>query len=173
MNFSIRAIIRVLAAPEHRLSCSNRLWAEGIEELRRRGKDVHESGAFVLGTVWRGRRQAVRFVYYDDLDPGALATGIVVFDGSGYGPLWQICRQTGFSVIADLHTHATVGRQSPTDKVNPMIAKPGHIAIVVPNLARRAVRPGELGIYEYAGQHCWREFVGAAAERYFYVGRWG
>jgi hypothetical protein len=65
-----------------------------LRELGRRGEGTHESGAFVLGTKDRDRRRAVRFVYYDDLCPGALDTGIVAFDGAGYGLLWQLCHET-------------------------------------------------------------------------------
>ena len=173
MNFSLRATIRAFAAPEHRLSCSSRLWNEGLRELRRRGEDTHESGAFLLGTEHKSRRRATRFVYYDDLDPRALEAGIVVFDGAGYGPLWQLCRETGLSVVADVHTHDIAARQSPTDRAHPMVATPGHVAIVVPDLARRSVRPSEFGVYEYQGQHRWKEFTGPAAARYFYVGFWG
>ncbi len=49
MTFSLRAIIRALAAPRHRLSCSRTLWHQGIAEVARRGKGQHESGAFLLG----------------------------------------------------------------------------------------------------------------------------
>src|SRR5512140_623886 len=100
MSFSIRATIRGLEAPEHRLSCPAKLWAAGLKELRRRGGGRRESGAFLLGTEERGSRRVHRFVYYDDLDPRCLDRGIVVFDGSGYGPLWQMCRETELSVVA-------------------------------------------------------------------------
>lgn len=173
MSFSLRAIIRAFAAPEHRLSCSFRLWNEGLRELRQRGEDAHESGAFLLGIEHKGRRRVTRFVYYDDLDPHALDSGIVVFDGAGYGRLWKLCRETGLTVVADVHTHGAVARQSATDRANPMIATPGHVAIVVPDLARRHVTPSEVGVYEYQGQHRWREHTGTAAARYFYVGFWG
>src|SRR4051812_42321704 len=101
MSFSILATIRERAmslfAPEHRVSCAMPLWHAGIAELRRRGGGRHESGAFLLGErVERGgveRRRVRLFVYYDDLDPHCLDTGIVVFDGAGFGPLWRICRE--------------------------------------------------------------------------------
>ena len=173
MSFSLRAIIRAFAAPEHRLSCSSRLWNEGLRELRQRGEDAHESGAFLLGTEDHGRRCVTRFAYYDDLDPHALDSGIVVFDGAGYGPLWRLCRETGLTVVADVHTHGAVARQSPTDRANPMIATLGHVAIVVPDLARHLVPPSELGVYEYRGQHRWNEHTGTAAALYFYIGFWG
>src|SRR5262249_53116572 len=99
MTFSIRKIIREFAAPDHQLSCSTRLWNKGLNELRKRTEGKHESGAFLLGCRDGERRRIVRFVYYDDLDPHSLDTGIVVFDGEGYGPLWRICRETGLTVV--------------------------------------------------------------------------
>ncbi len=108
MTFSIRATIRVLAAPEHRLSCSTGLWRAALAELGRRGQGHHESGAFLLGHQRGARRGVERFVYYDDLDPHCLDTGIVVFDGGSFGPLWALCRETGLSVVADLHTAQAV-----------------------------------------------------------------
>jgi proteasome lid subunit RPN8/RPN11 len=173
MTFSIRKIIRAFAAPEHRLSCSSRLWRDGFEELRRRTEGTHESGAFLLGDRDSERRRITRFVYYDDLDPHSLETGIVVFDGAGYGPLWQICRETGLTVVADVHVHGGLPYQSQSDRENPMIALPGHIALIVPDFAERLVGADELGIYEYKGEHQWTAHIGKGAYKFFYVGFWG
>ena len=173
MTFSIRAIIRALAAPRHRLGCSTTLWDEGLAELARRGQGRRESGAFLLGHQ-RGRRRIVeRFVYYDDLDPRCLDSGIVVFDGTRFGPLWACCRETGLRVVADVHTHGNDHpRQSSLDRDNPMIATPGHIALIVPDFARHPVRSTQLGIYEYRGEHRWFEHNDRNAARFFYIGRW-
>lgn len=173
MTFSIRRIIREFVAPEHRLSCSTSLWNEGLRELRRRTEGKHESGAFLLGCCEGDRRRITRFVYYDDLDPHSLETGIVVFDGAGYGPLWQLCRETGLSVVADVHVHGGSPRQSTDDRENPMVAVPGHIALIVPGLAERVFRPSELGVYEYEGEHRWKGWNGKSADTFFYVGFWG
>ena len=173
MTFSIRTTIRAFVEPEHRLSCSAKLWREGLEELRRRGHGRHESGAFLLGHRNNGKRSVQRFVYYDDLDPHCLDTGIVVFDGAGYGPLWQLCRETGLEVVADVHTHGGLPRQSDLDRDNPMIAARGHVALLVPRFAERVFVPHELGVYEYEGEHRWKDLSGQRAGRYFYVGFWG
>ena len=173
MTFSIRRIIRGLVAPSHGLSCSATLWNEGLKELRRRTEGRHESGAFLLGKCEGDRRAVTRFVYYDDLDPHSLDTGIVVFDGAGYGPLWQLCRETGLTVVADVHTHPGNEGQSCSDRDNPMIAKPGHIAIIVPRFAERVFMPNRLGIYEYEGEHRWHDHSGPAAGEFFYIGYWG
>ena len=170
----IQKTIRGFAAPNHKLSCSAKLWNEGLTELRRRTEGYHESGAFLLGIEDGARRRITSFAYYDDLDPHSLDTGIVVFDGSGYGPLWQLCRETGLKVIADVHVHPGAARQSHSDRANPMIATQGHIALIVPNFAERIFRPSELGVYEYKGAHTWNDFSGErAAEDFFYVGFWG
>lgn len=170
----IQKIIREFAAPKHKLSCSTKLWNEGLTELRKRTEGCHESGAFLLGKEDGARRRILRFAYYDDLDPRSLDTGIVVFDGSGYGPLWQLCRETGLTVVADVHVHPGAARQSNADRTNPMIATSGHIALIVPDFAKRVFRPAKLGIYEYKGAHNWNDFSGEpAAEQFFYVGYWG
>ncbi len=173
MTFSLRKIIRVLVAPEHRLSCSSKLWRAGLDELHRRGGGRRESGAFLLGSRDGDRCRVNRFVFYDDLDPHSLDTGIVIFDGVGYGPLWRMCRETGLQVVADVHTHPGIARQSPSDRDNPMVAERGHLALIVPEFARRRVGPSELGIYEYEGDHRWRDRTGKKASKFFYIGMWG
>lgn len=173
MTYFIRKTIRACLAPEHRLSCATSLWRTGLGELRRRTAGEHESGAFLLGLRDGERNTIRRFVYYDDLDPHALESGIVVFDGAGYGPLWQLCRETGLTVVADVHVHGGAARQSATDRDNPMVAQPGHIALIVPDFAARICKPADLGIYEYAGEHRWQDRSGNQAARFFYVGFWG
>ena len=172
MTFSIRKTIRDFIAPEHGLSCSTRLWKEGLAELRRRTEGVHESGAFLLGVREGKRRRITRFAYYDDLDPDSLKTGIVVFDGAGYGPLWKLCRETGLAVVADVHVHGGAALQSNSDRENPMIAQPGHIALILPALVERVFWAQELGIYEYQGNHQWREWLGKKGQDFFYIGFW-
>lgn len=109
---------------------------------------------------------------YDDLDPRALDSGIVDFDGSGYNPLWSLCRATGLKVVADVHTHPGIARQSVTDRKNPMIATRGHIALIVPDFAQGVPTPASLGMYEYLGAHQWTDYSGPAVSRRFYTGLW-
>jgi hypothetical protein len=54
-----------------------------------------------------------------------------------------------------------------------MVATPGHIALIVPTFARQVVSPSSLGIYEYLGEHRWRDRSGPEARRFFYIGRLG
>lgn len=147
MTFSIRQIIRERVAPDHRLSCSSRLWRTLLSELARHGGGHRESGAFLLGRRLGERRVINGFICYDDLDPHCLDSGIVVFDGAGYGSLWQHCRKARLEVVADVHTHGGLAKQSSADRDHPMIATPGHVALIVPGFARRPVGAGELGVY--------------------------
>lgn len=173
MSFSLRATIRALVAPEHGLSCSVRLWTRGLAELRRRGGGRRESGAFLLGNQENRTRRVLDFVFYDDLEPHCLNTGIVVFRGAGYGPLWQRCRDTGLTVVADVHTHGGAPIQSGADRAHPMVAKEGHVALIVPDFATRQVGASDVGIYEYRGSHKWTHHGGLRARRFFYIGLWG
>ena len=173
MISSMVATIRGLLAPDHRLSCSTRLWRTGLAELNRRGGGRRESGAFLLGRRHGLLRRIEQFVYYDDLDPHSLDSGIVTLDGDCFGTLWSLCRTSDLSVVADVHTHPGAGYQSMTDRENPMIAVAGHIALIVPNLAENLVGPAEIGVYEYLGKHEWRPYSGKEASRFFYMGIWG
>jgi proteasome lid subunit RPN8/RPN11 len=170
MISSIRATLRALLAPEHRLSCSKARWAELLQELRRRGRGQHESGAFLLGLKGDDRREVKAVVYYDDLDPHAYDSGVCVLHGDSFAKLWKICRERNLSVVADVHTHPGVARQSQSDQTNPMVANVGHVAIIVPNFARAPVVEAALGIYEYSGDYEWENFNGPSRRRYFYVG---
>jgi len=172
MSFSIRAITRALVAPRHRISCARALWARVLAELARRGEGRHEAGAFLLGRKELGRRTVEEVIYYDELEDGAYSTGVCVLHGDAFARLWERCRQKRLTVVGDVHTHLGVARQSEADRTNPMIARAGHIAVIVPNFARGAIAHEKLGVYEYRGGHEWQDISGARARRYFYVGFW-
>ena len=141
MNFSIAQIIRRLFAPRHELSCSWFLWQSLTAKLRERGRACsRESGAFLLGHRHDGRARIVDFILYDDLDPHALDTGIVHFDGRHFGALWDICKRRGLSVVADVHVHPGGSGQSQSDCAHPMISRAGHLALILPGL-RPAANP--------------------------------
>jgi len=141
-----------------------------MAELHRRGRGEHESGAFLLGTRDEDCGVVSRWIYYDDLEPSCLDSGVVIFEGAGYGELWRTCRETGLSVLADVHTHMGRAIQSYLDRDNPMVAVAGHIAIIVPWLAARVVPMTKLGIYEYLGDHEWVDHSGRMAEMFFHIG---
>ncbi len=132
------------------------LWRRLVKELRKRGAGTGESGAFLLGTPDTGR--VSRFVCYDDLDDKALETGIITFHAAGFVRLWDICKRENLKVVADVHTHpASWTGQSESDRTHPMVAQPGHIALILPNYAKRTTRPlGGGSVYEYLGDHEWQ-----------------
>ena len=67
------------------------LWRRLKEKLLERGRRCcRESGAFLLGCREGGNVAIVDFVLYDDLDPHALDSGIVRFDGRYFSDLWAI-----------------------------------------------------------------------------------
>ena len=148
---------RTLLGRRPELICDRETWRQGVQELARRTLGGRrESGAFLLGT--RGRPARIsRFIFYDDIDPAALDTGIVIIDGRKLGDLWKICRQYGFAVVADVHVHPAGYQQSPSDKANPVIAEVNHLAIILPNFASGSNMPGDIGIHRYLGGRRWRD----------------
>jgi len=171
MNFSIAQIIRRLWSPRHELSCSWFLWRRLLASLRERGLNGRrESGAFLLGSRSDGRARVKNFVLYDDLDPHCLDSGIVRFDGRYFGELWQICKERGLKVVADIHTHPGGSVQSDSDRDHPMISSAGHLALIVPRFAAPPVRRTEVGIYRYLGAKQWDTVPGNRRRRFFRVG---
>lgn len=166
----IATLARSVLGPRPEIFCDAAIWDAGVAELRRRAGGWRESGAFLLGSNSKAR-SIEEFVFYDDIDPNALRTGIVEIDGRRLGNLWNHCRKTGRSVIADVHVHPGGFRQSPSDQANPVVAEIGHIAIILPYYAARATRPGAIGVHEYLGSRRWRD---RSFERPspFHVGWW-
>ena len=171
MTFSIKAIIRAWLAPKHGLTCPSGYWREIVGELYRRGENRHEAGVFLLGTVQDRRREVTAAVYYDELDPDAYATGVCVLHGDAFAKLWALCRERKLTIVADAHTHGGPGNQSDSDRTNPMVARAGHIAIILPDFARWPIRRHRMGVYEYRGQHEWTD-RSSRSRRFFYTGFW-
>lgn len=138
------------------------LWLRLVWNLRRRGRGRRESGAFLLGVRGERRDKVKAFALYDDLDPHALDSGIVVFRGGGYAALWKLCRQRRLAVVGDVHTHPGPSpRQSEADRTNPMIPEPGHLAFILPHFAGTwAWRFNDVAIHEYAGDYRWHDWAG-------------
>lgn len=151
----IKAIIRAWLAPKSGLSCPAPLWRAVVAELERRAEACHEAGAFLLGTVGSHGRAASTVVYYDDLDPTAYHSGVCILTAPAFAALWAICRERKLAVVADVHTHPGAGFQSWSDKTNPMIAREGHIALILPSFGRWPIDESRMGIYEYCGDHKW------------------
>lgn len=108
-----------------------------VSELGQRGGGRRESGAFLLGRTDSTDHRVDSFVCYDDLDPQALQSGIVMFHARGLSALWQLCSERGVQVLADVHTHPTADvRQSSIDQEHPMLPVKGHVALILPRYGR-------------------------------------
>jgi proteasome lid subunit RPN8/RPN11 len=165
-------LISRLIRRHSRLRFTRGVWAELIDELARRGRGERESGAFLLADADGERRRVVRCVYLDDLDPTCL-NGAISFKGTAYGKLWALCRRERLTVVADVHTHPGGGvGQSATDRANPMIAKAGHIAVIVPDFAQSTFQAEDLGVHVYHGDHRWTSWFGRDVTKLVYIGWW-
>jgi hypothetical protein len=159
-----------LAGCHAHLRISGRRWRGLIRGLGERTQGRREAGAFLLSDRGSATRTVRRVVFYDELDPNCL-TGGISFDFAGFPPLWELCDQESLRVIADVHTHpANHVAQSHTDATNPMIAKRGHVALIVPDLATRPVAPAEVGVHRYLGDDGWSASLGKDASKALYVG---
>jgi proteasome lid subunit RPN8/RPN11 len=171
MNFSIAATTHHLFAPRHELACSWLVWKRLLAALRRRGQGRRESGAFLLGCRdVDGRARVVDFVLYDDLDPRCLDSGIVHFNGRYFSDLWAICDARGLTVVADVHTHPGGAGQSESDQAHPMIARSGHLALILPNFAREPLTRPQVGIYRYRGAKRWDAVPASLRRAFFSIG---
>ena len=151
------------------LTIPSALWQALLSELHRRTGECHESGAFLLGHSSEHGRRVEQLIYYDDLDPHAYRTGIVVMHAASFGMLWDRCQSSGLSVVADVHVHPKAAFQSRADRRNPMIAVSGHLALIVPNFARPPVTLESLGFFEYQGRHRWRSLGGPCISRFLRI----
>jgi hypothetical protein len=170
MNFFTAEITNRLRRRRHELSCSWLVWRRLVAGLRERGRGVRESGAFLLGSRKNGHARITGFVLYDDVDPHSLDTGIVHLDGRCFGALWDLCKQRGVTVVADVHTHPAGSGQSPSDQAHPIIARAGHIALIVPHFARAPVRRSDVGLYRYLGSRRWETIAPAKRRAFFRIG---
>jgi len=153
----------VSGAKDHGVRISRRRWKRLMSELAQRGRGKRESGAFLLARVDRAPRRVAGSVYFDDLDVDAL-NGAVSIRGESFGRLWEICESRGMRVIADVHTHPGPGvGQSRIDAANPMIARPGHVGIIVPHFAQRSTYPRDVGFHVYQGDRTWVSAFGDRA----------
>lgn len=143
-----------------------------LDELRTRGQGRRESGAFLLARRDKDLRRIVQAVYLDDLDPECLQGGIA-FSGLAYSRLGDICDAGHLVVCGDVHAHPGSGvHQSSIDMENPMIARKGHLALIVPRFAMGPIRSSDVGVHEYRGDDGWTSWTGADAAKRLRVGWW-
>ena len=147
-------------------------WDLLLAELEQRAGGYRESGAFLLAPVASRTATVTSVVYYDDLDPDSLDGGVSLQAGA-FSRLWSHCAREQQRVVGDVHTHpGRVVRQSGIDSANPMVARVGHVALIVPNLAAGGIRPADVGIHRYRGDAGWTSVFGSDARDLLYVGRW-
>jgi proteasome lid subunit RPN8/RPN11 len=142
-----------------KLRISRLLWHGLVGELRARGGNRRESGAFLLGKPKSNRVSVIS--YYDDLEATALDSGYVSLTGEAFAKLWQFCQERELEPLADIHTHGGEWTgQSETDITNPFVAFPGHLSLITPYYARKnSWSLSGVGIYEYLGDHKWKTFA--------------
>ena len=168
MSFSIAKTFSHVSPPQPELSCSWWRWRQLRRALIERGQGCNrESGAFLLGKRHNGCARITFFVLYDDLDPHALDSGIVRFDGRYFAPLWELCRERDLVVVADVHVHPGRSDQSFSDQQHPMISQAGHLSLILPNFALGQQPRKEIGIYRYLGQKRWATIPRADRKRFF------
>lgn len=172
MTFSIRTITRALSRRDRGIRIGPDRWVGLLAELDRRGERRHEAGAFLLGSRDGDLREVQDVVFYDDLDTGAYSSGVCILHAPSFAALWSTCRARGLTVVGDVHTHSGAAFQSEADRTNPMVARVGHIAIIVPNYATGRPAAERLGIFEYRGDHAWTDHSGARARRFLHNDFW-
>jgi hypothetical protein len=165
MIFLIRVITEGAVQRNCRLHLKRSLWLELTSELHSRTEAFHESGAFLLGQKFEDHRRAQAIIYYDELDPFAYESGVCVLHAAAFSELWGRCAALNMTVVADAHVHGRRAGQSRSDRENPMIARPGHIALILPLMARAPVRRWSVGYYEYLGDHKWNAHGGCQVSR--------
>lgn len=135
-------------------------WMGLVGDLNARGRGKRESGAFLLGKRDAKSRSVVKYICYDDLDPKALTHGIVEFHQGGFSKLWDICKEHGLQVLADVHTHPGRDvRQSSIDKENPMVPVRGHVGLILPRFGKTSIWSLDaVGIHRFLGGRQWESF---------------
>jgi hypothetical protein len=94
-------------------------------------------------------------IFYDDIDPGALSSGIVRLSGHAMNAVWETCADRKLEVLADIHTHPGGAGQSRSDREHPMVSVKGHLALIAPRFARSAFDLAGVGAYRYRGSKLW------------------
>ena len=126
-----------------------------------------------MGSIERHQRFVHSYIPYDDLDPNALDSGYIRFNGEAFGLLWKECQKQGLQVVADVHTHPKRAFFSQADRENPAIPQQGHLAIVIPNFAQDGfsnVKSAHYGFFEYSGQSTWVDH--SNNKSFLDIGKW-
>jgi proteasome lid subunit RPN8/RPN11 len=147
------------------LEIATDVWVSLLAHLREQSGGVRESGAFLLGQQNGPARVAALFLPYERLQDDALHDDFVALTAASFSKLWDLCAEHGASVVADVHTHRFGPEQSLSDRTNPMIALPGHIAFILPRFAQGVIHLRDAAMYVYQGSHHWKRCTGRSVER--------
>lgn len=141
-----------------------------MRELEGRSAGHREAGAFLLSAASESDGRVRQVIFYDDVDAESLR-GSIHLSSAAFSAVWQICRQEGLVVIGDVHTHPGPGvHQSHTDRANPIVARTGHVALIVPDFARNHPRIRDLGFHEYSTRGGWTSWFGNDVEQLVKIG---
>jgi proteasome lid subunit RPN8/RPN11 len=139
------------------------IWNSLMADLAKAGRGERESGAFLLGTHTKGRRQVHAWLPYGDVDPPSLNYGIIRLRPDAFPRVWGRCSELGMEVVADIHTHPHGPQQSSSDRTYPMISIPGHLALIAPRFATHKVTTQDVSLNRYLGGGRWESFLGDSA----------
>ena len=145
------------------------VWSSLMKDLRQRGGGRRESGAFLLAEAERDDHVVRAWLPYDVLAPESLAYAYVRLEPDAFSRLWAWCAQNGMEVVADVHTHPSGPRQSPSDRAHPMVSLRGHVALIVPWFAQRSVQPFDCSFNVYLGDQRWLSYVRKDAENFIAI----
>jgi len=135
-----------------------------ITDLSRSGRGVKESGAFLLGHADDQGRRVSSYLMYDVVAPeSSRKHAYVAFTAEEMSRAWEHCYKTGLQVVADVHTHPMGPGQSVSDKAQPIVSVPGHVALIVPYFAMRGPQPVDIGVHVFEGAGRWRSIFRQAA----------
>lgn len=138
------------------------LWRQLVSELAEAGGGFKEAGAFLLGQR-EPRRRVVDYELYSTIAPRSQEVDYVFLLGTDLARMWEECAQRGVAVVADVHTHPGGPRQSFSDRAHPIVAVPGHVALIIPNFALGEIPIEAIGVHEFRGSGKWKSWFGAAA----------
>jgi proteasome lid subunit RPN8/RPN11 len=138
------------------------LWPALMKDLWKRSAERREAGAFLVAS--RQSPDVVsRWIAYDELDADSLRHTYVQLEPRAFSRLWELCNTFDLRVIADIHTHPHAPAQSESDREHPMIAIPGHVALIAPRFARGVITPAHVSFNVYRGAGQWLSFLGRHA----------
>jgi proteasome lid subunit RPN8/RPN11 len=140
------------------------VWSALMANLRLQGKGRRESGAFLLARNEKGDDVVRTWLSYSQIAPESLNYAYIRLEPEAFASLADWCSHYGVKVVADIHTHPFGPCQSLSDRANPMISFPGHVALIVPWFAQRNPQPRHVSFNVYQGDGRWLSFYERAAD---------